>query len=605
MARDELFAKLFAESIRKGPANAAASDRFHGFRLAMLKEIFALRAWDFSEWREALEDQSDAVFEVLRADTCPPQFAAGGIRLAVQARAFEEKDPFTQHAIAVLDFTNDDERARLVRQLLKAHPLQSFDTLDALTLISDAIPTGVLVEVADWCVHYVRELSGPMAKVRGSKAAPLAFWSEILPIVDDPLQLCNRLFPGFVVEAEKLGNWLEEGSEAIRVFLRFAIPEHATEIIERMIAIKNVAHQPLHMGRWAMIFDTLVSRPELRAPGLIAALRDLLAAPQIAGLPIFRHYLHRLETGDTADRPISDPEFAAWLRERINRLVGTREDQAFSTQWFGLVEWTEHDAEMVTRLIEAIDQTNRSCSSITTFLRDLSNIVKSKNEVLNRQIAGALSRWLAAPPIGENRNQISPFSIFRVTAPDQRHVLGALASLSAELLRLSMLEEQLPVLHSWLRAIAVDPPAPAAPTLAYTAFRCGLTANIPVAWDLMSAGREITLRALSRADDHPEWRNALRRTLWRCCTLIDETLADATSISGALQKPTADGMLQLLQAVVPRLALSRDADIRAVAAKVARKLSQVMPVGQEISAALEQLAGDARARVRRYARNES
>lgn len=605
LERDQLFAEMFAESLRKGSAEVAASTRFHCFRLAMLKEIFALRAWDFSEWREALEDQSDSVFEVLRVDLCPPQFAAAGIRLAVQARAFSDKDPFALNAVTVLDRTGEDERARLVRQLLRAHVLQCHDVLTALAEISDAIPTDVLPEVADWCVRFVRELAQPLQKVRGVKAAPLAFWKDILPEVEDAASLCARLFPAFSEEAAHPWAWRSEGSDAIRSFLRYAAPDHAVQVMERMIAEQNVEHQPWHIERWALIYDTLVLRPELRQTRLMRALEELLAAPQIAGLPVFPHYLRRLEAGEIGDRPLSDVVFAAWLRERAHRLSATRDEQTFSSQWFGLVEWTEEDAEMLTHLIRAVDEPDRSCGSIGTMMGDLAYIAETGNAALNRQIAAALSRWLATPPIGENRNQLSPFSIVRVTEPDQRHVLEALAFLSATLLRKGSTTDVLQTLYPWLRAMAVEPPAPAAASLAYTAFRCSLVEDGPAASELMSAGREIALRALSRADDHPEWRSALCRTLWKLSALIDETMDEASSLTGALRKPAADGMLQLLQAVVPRLVTSGDARVRAAAARVAHTLNRAGFSTEEVTAALEKLTSDARARVRRRARGET
>ena len=180
LARDTLFAEEYAENLRRGGKEATASSRLHCFRLAMLKEIFALRVWDFSEWRSALIDQANAIFEVLRTPSCPPQFAASAIRLAVQGQAFEEKDALVKNAIALLDRNTNEERSGLVRQLLRTNLLQGYDVMEALTMISDGIPVDMLPAVADWSVRYVCDMVEPLKKIRGCRSDPLALWGDIL-----------------------------------------------------------------------------------------------------------------------------------------------------------------------------------------------------------------------------------------------------------------------------------------------------------------------------------------------------------------------------------------------------------------------------------------
>jgi hypothetical protein len=589
-ARDAHFADELAELLRAGPDAHKPANRFQCFRLAMLKEIFALREWDYGDWRESLQFQSACYLDAVRADRNLTAFATAGIRLAVAARNYQgTKDPLTRSSLIVLDRAAPDIREQLVRQLLHTHPLQCFDSLSALSDLSDAIPESMLHEVADWCAKFVIDVGEKLEKARGSTAAPLAFWCHILEYVDSTPALCQRLFPAFLKEAAGLMPWLGKGREVFEQFLSCAAQEQAVQILDALACTRSKDAE-VDFEHWGLIFNALLRRPELRQERYIKFLREH------ATKPLRVHHLQRLDSNSSPGAFSQDAALSAWFRELIGKLETSSGVDRAPSPWFRLVRWTEHETDVIDRMIALADNPECSCMLVSSLVNNLAAIVSEADQSLLDHMHPTIERWLRQPPVGKNRNQLSPFSVTRNTEPDQNDVEDSLGRLAD-----AVWDAQgwFPAVRPWIKRHAVAPSAAPLPFASVLACRAGLFSEEKEGVELLALGEGLVEYAFGKADYDPDWMVAFGRAL----SLLHQMLEGAGDMVKAPSiEPKFLQLVCFIGDLLPRTPLLEAPDVRAVAAKLTNWLLKNSDGCEYLGKTLELFRHDARARVRHYAK---
>lgn len=583
-ARDANFAEEFAEVLRGGVNAHKPGERFHCFRLAMLKELAALREWDYANWVEALDFGSACFLEAAHADPSLGFLAAQGIDLAVQARGFQgRKDLLTRAALLALDRAPVEARERLVRRLLRVHPLQRYDALTALAEISDAIPEPLMAEVAEWCVQFVVHDSEKLAKARGSTAAPLAMWRHILGRVDGTADLCRHLFPAFLKEAANSRTWFGDAVPTLGRFLQHADESNARAILD-VLTQTDAPEDVRDFERWRLVYNALFARPELRDARYLELLR------KTAHKPLRAHYLRRFDEGASTDAYPSDPALTIWLRELLLKRDFTTNFDGITIGWLALVRWTEAEIALVDQMIGLIDDPRCSCWLISSSLACLAEIVDVADRAVITRVQPALERWLRQSPTGQNRNQTSPFSVQRNIEPDQNDVDDAVAQLALAILRAGG-EGLLPAVQRFVARLPAVPCASAVPSLAALACDVASRSDETERSELLATARALCQVAFALAETEPDWMTACARTLVNLHSVFEEH----PNLFSAEQ-------FEFLYALLPTSASLSDPMARATAAELISWFVDHGKADATMEKALETLRNDPRARVRHRAK---
>lgn len=586
-ARDALFYELFTSILRQGRNSHKPSERFECARLAMYKEIFALKSWDYGDWREALDFQSAYCLEGAYSDSSVGSLACRGVVLAVQARAYKGvKDLFTRRAIDLIQWTEGATLIQTCRDLYQSHPLQWYDALNALGDISDAIPEVLLNDIATWSVQFVTELQDKIAKGRGSTIAPLAFWKVILENVVASDVLCKILAPAFSFSAKTPGCWLGEGGEVYETFLRLADRDTAIGIAEQISSVKPVDNA-IEFARWKVLYNATQKRPELFTANVSACLE------RSAGKPFFAHHLARKKLGLTNDIPLSDQALKNWFHAQLMKAGPTSDEIGTPVQAFGFVPWSKNDKKSIDKIVSLIENPESSCMVITILLNGVAAIVSTADDNLFELLCGISERWLAVPPVGINRNNTGAFSRIRNTEPTQGDVEDRLGYLALQIFDRKG-SSWLPSIRPWLSRAENNWIEDTSP------FSTVITWEMALASEGAEQDRMLQLTidkfqmALSHANCTDEWKIALRRVLIN----IHNTLSDRDKVS-RIDPKCLTRLLDAIVANLSRIVRHDDPRIRKASARLLLRCEILGRAEPAINELKSQFRRDPRARIRK------
>ena len=245
--------------LARAQGGGGAGDRAAIFRLALLSEVSALRAWDLIAWRVAVGEQAQAALELAgyklenRAELL---FAQHGVVNSVRALHTDEKDTRFRRAIQLLDTAKGEDRETVVRELLSMHPVEWGDAYTALKLLSDAVPEAMLPDLARWSA----ELEITNLKLQSQHLSRLAFWGDILGYVMQPSELVAILKPALLHTCQIPMAWSEIYATLVASLTKGPI-EVAFGLIDAMVSAPD---RGFASERWRIIFNACIERQNSR-----------------------------------------------------------------------------------------------------------------------------------------------------------------------------------------------------------------------------------------------------------------------------------------------------------------------------------------------------
>lgn len=576
-------------------SGGGAGDRVATFRLGLLAELSALRAWDLMAWRYAVGEQAQVALELAaqRFDAAAEiHFAKLGIVHAVKALQCDEKDERFQRAVERLDAATTEDREEVVRNLLSAHPAEWADAYVALRLISDAIPETLLPDVAQWSVGL--ETTG--RRVRSQRCTWLGFWGDILGYVPFTSELVVILKPALELACRTPTAW-HEIAEGLHKALVGGPLEIAVELMNTMVA-HPLKDQPFSRQRWGTIFNACANRGELR-DRFLPWLRD-----GAGGDATLRNHVRRMESGFPAG-PIEDVELRESLMREASQFVAAINHPktgpfsmfaGLSQQPFSFVTWTDAQIPFVNELAKAIDTANALPGEKLCLFQVLAAIVQTGSDGVVDAVARNAIRWLAGsvPYFDPHSKYSGPLSIFTFSGGGPEMLERGLWWLGHALLRRQsevvrgVLTTRVLQKGSYVSSDVVDIAFAVMIHLALTA----PLATMPTSMAIVGMSEALT--AVAAPSD-------LGRLIRTFAALLE---GDDVSVGRLGDNDVGRMLLECWARRLPIMAQESSAEVRAAVARVLRVWSRLpatfswVSVPQQIAACLEDLKSDARARVR-------
>jgi hypothetical protein len=342
--------KIISQVLRGGKG-ADDSDQIHAYRLALLMELEALRLWDRFDWIEAINAQARLALEQARRNPRLTGMAFHGLTLAIQSFDYSSETPAIHDAVLAMDFAPMDQRIEFLSRLLAAQDVYAYQNLKVLTEFADAIPETLLDQVADWSLKYLKLAESKT--LTGSTSIPLKFWQGIVPYLDEASPVWERLLEPVLKMARHPMAW--QMDEKLFVEYLCNAPERlAVQVISEMLAVAEGTDGD-RFCRWSKLSTALLLRPQLAVSfGSVI----LASAPSDSDR-------YRVAKGLKISASGSTEEAAAraHLRIRIDHYIdeSLKSGGSFPTRGGyrgtspSVVTWTEADADIITRLVDAIN----------------------------------------------------------------------------------------------------------------------------------------------------------------------------------------------------------------------------------------------------------
>lgn len=379
------------------------------FRLSLLAELTALRAWNLAAWHDAVGDQSQIAIELANSKvTCDKgYFAKTGIIKAVRALRANENDARFLGAVERLDKSNIRDREELVADLLSVQPIEWGDAWTALKALCDSIPENSLPDVAKWSV----QLETTDVRFRMQRITWLGFWGDILGYVPDTSELISILAPALIHVCGIPQAW-SETEKALHEALARGSLDIATEM-GSVLASQN-ANGSFGSQQWGMLYDACANRPELRE----RFLPWLRTAAE--GDALYQHYIMRMKAGFPR-KPIDDQSLRDYLITESTRLAERTKRSDTDTISFApmpaappfrLTLWTDTQIPFVADLLSAIESKNGIPREKSGLLQILAAIVETATkgilDLIGMHVVSWFSQGLSSyDPFSRHRN---PFS---------------------------------------------------------------------------------------------------------------------------------------------------------------------------------------------------
>jgi len=388
------------QGILKKPVGNQATARFRCFRLAMMRELSALRQWNLVSWFNSIKQQYLSYEELIYQQnvSSPAYTAYNVIRLGVLSTTISKEDKTLINASYVLDNTEEGRTSRtnLIKNLVKMRPIVWPTVLTALNVLSDSISESETDSVIDFCIEIIKH---PELGQKPRLAEKLSFWSMIIPFVSDTETLCQKLWP----IAENIATGRASYSYEVAHFSTEYIVHSNIDLAVKYTDLFTQGLTPENNDTydiWVTVYNALLQREDIQDKYL-----DILK--KNAKSLLHKHYLDRMEH-NLGSGPSTNPELK---NEAIKLIMGQVEGvfnegpQGFGsifTHYIEQLQWTIDDKDIVEAVIKAINYPKIRKKEYTELLNALSIIVRQGDVGIAEMLLPELNEWLTESRYIEN-----------------------------------------------------------------------------------------------------------------------------------------------------------------------------------------------------------
>lgn len=340
---------LISNELYLGQTNA--SDLFFGFTETMLLEIAALRRWDLTAWINSVLQQARINAIVALKEPAQIHFADRATRAALVSFSSIDSSAWSRQIIAKLELLPVNLLTALVRDMFCAHPIQCREVKKVISVLTDAIPENLLVDLARWSVRYVDLEQANV--LLGHEALAIEFWTTLFPMLGEEHEAWGILLPKIQLYISQPMLW-QIGRKwfFIGIFKHISLPL-AIELGQQMLAIEcDILGKH---ARWDILSETAAQRPNFahifaerivlsvaRPEENITLIDEAWAAPylKISNADVKRLICERIRK--TLDEAIAPEHARQYSLPVHNSLL------------MYYVEWSDADADLFRSLISAL-----------------------------------------------------------------------------------------------------------------------------------------------------------------------------------------------------------------------------------------------------------
>jgi len=597
--RNLTFYKKLQHLWRDETPSKGATERFHCFRLAMLNQITALRAWDLASWFEAINQQHDAIRELLRFGNqdYAIEFSIRAVQLSALSRSFKKEDGFFNDAVQTIDKAPEESREMLILSLISMRRFMWPSVLDALSLISDAIPEKLFSPVAEWCVNYV---NNPIQPFGSETSDALSLWTNIISYTPHSENICVIIHPIALKVAKTPLSW-RSAYEALIEYMINAHSDLAIEVGEKMFEVQ-IKDENFNSQRWEIIFRASLGHPELSQK-----FKKQLSAT--AKTPLLEFRLPLLPFTDKRFQLTNEEEFRNWCREQVLSLSKEIIDRKSEKKAFGpgfnprvlvFVDWPKLEKDLITAALTAIKASfvqNHEISALVICLAELIFRGQPTNIELIRE---DFFQWLNELPAGKRMTEKElggPLSTFHMAFPGPEDIFVAFCHLVTAISTKDKARVGEKVTN-WLLGNIFHSPIRANAQIFYLISLLGIVADFISEIDVVSSIQMLIMKAIQIAQKERMDYRSLERLLNRIAVLLRPDSKEPASLSKAVSNDRKLLLFKTLSSWVPGFVNHNAAEVRARIAEILIYWKDHEELKSEFQELLEKLQSDPRARVR-------
>jgi hypothetical protein len=570
-----------------------ASGRFHMFTLAMLCELSALRLWDFSAWRDAIEAQGEAYLETCRWKEADAAMAAFGIFLTVQGLGYQpmKQNSLVRNAISRLEFAPESVLSELANWLLMPYPRQKPFAYKCFADLSDLLPEEHWFRWAEWTISYMEECR--QGKHMGGSVNPLSPWTAILKYADSESKVWELFFPEVSRLARNPVVW-QVDNDIFDIWLTKAPIELAKKIGLEMLAI------PVVDSSWRKRRADILYRAEIDRSELSNAFSQQLIKLAVEPLEILS-----LGGGKTAEiQTAAKAQYKQTLEKYIDASVPPpkKKEYAFSIVPNGpisMLSWDIGDKPLIESLVSAIGNKSVMSNSLCCLIWCLESLIRVGPVEFAEYVLPKYEEWVKNPPVDIDpmKHLTGPFSAVQFnnkTKPEIYHALGQMAFQ----LRYKLGTTVDPLILSWLQKSLIAPEPAAIPIMIYVALPAASSVNDAARTDLLTTCQTLLLHLWSRHQVEEQAGIHLANAILYIGMLLQREDHPSGKWNTDEGKEAVNMLMEKYSPMFVAFSESTHPDVRASIASLLKKLNTWKPLSTEMHAVLDGLCKDNRARVR-------
>jgi hypothetical protein len=427
--RDKRFAAAYGKIARAGFPDNVANDRLTCFRMAMLNQIHALRAWDIGGWIGGEQQYAQIALELGARGNLP--FAKAGVIASVRSFATSDLDkyPHLNCCVQLLDALPGEERREIVQELIRTPRILWASANRIIAELSDAIPTDILGEVAQWSVR----LHLDEHHTRGT-ATHMETWGTILWWAPNSPALIELLKPALVSKARTPMCW----DSLYSTFVAAIIKGEKTSAAEILSALLETPCEDAHWNekRFWILRGVAIDRPEMLGQCMPWLQHDVEARKDRWNRFLIEHL------GANAETPIDDADFRQWLEASLLQECDSK--LAETTGNFSLggrchhtmmlrITWPEATGNIVKKLAEVVDAEYVPFMNKFEPIACLAVLVRLGPEPQAHAIAAMSLQWLHDGIKGKDLGLGGPLSIGQISGAGPENITRSMSFLLDEL----------------------------------------------------------------------------------------------------------------------------------------------------------------------------
>lgn len=582
----ETLAKLF-----RARSQGAASNRWNTYIIARLHELAALRVWDYGMWLTAIEAQGQASLEVVQWTDNEPELSSQGLVHAVRSFCMKapDKDATVRHAINTLEFAPVGILMLLANDLLATYPRQKYQALQLLTEITDLFPSETWPPLAHWTISFSKESSE--GRTNGQTLAPVKHWHWVLPVLPVESPVWGILQPEVLVMANSSICWRSEYGAFLKRWLVFAPVTLAREVAETMtVHIETASAECLVRAELLIEFEEW--HPSING---IYTGRLLPKAQSLSETFILAEHLNSADL--IARQAALRPRIISNIREAIVRATPPSNTKETIFSPAGNVElikrWEIEDRSLLEELIAAVDSPNVLSDYIPWLLTTIQLLVANGPIEFAQLIEPHVAKWTQQLPRGRKLrgNEHGPLSIVQWSDENEEEIALMLGWLAFQLPR-QCGEVSHAIVLMWARQMLILGKSGPLDMVIYASAVAALQSPLENAAQPLAIMETAILCLYSRMDHDPSAIQSLASSLRKLSSLIKLELSQMPASS------SIDAFLVILARLVPNLAKSPRAALRASVATLTWQLKKCGRTEAWVTQLLEVIQGDRRAQVR-------
>lgn len=406
--RDKRFESNYADLARHGFPDHLRSKRFTCFRMALLNQLHALRAWDIGAWLLGEFQRGQALLEL--CDRGQVEFARDGIIALRNSQSVPKPAEYPQFdkSIRVLDALPEDDRRSLVCNLLASPRIAWVSARRVLDELSDAIPETEFLRVAEW---YARlEIDDFHSK---GVWTHLEVWQEIFPRAQDAAELIDVLRGALVRKAARPVCWDSLHGTFVTAILH-GRAHSAREILAVLLDTPCNEH---HFNRYKFSILSNVAQRRKQFADLCIPWMKEYAEQRQDQVELF----HLRQQFSIEPSPVDDSAFRSWIRERLvefcnGRLAETGGTQHLGTQAYHemmrVITWPDSETNLTRALIDLVRAEHVLFVNKNDPLRCLAVLAANGPNTQAEDIARVAMDWLENGVVGKHMGERGPLSAF-------------------------------------------------------------------------------------------------------------------------------------------------------------------------------------------------